>query len=271
MQNLIEVNDLSVQAVQSRSVLVDRVSFTVRPRETIGFVGFSAAGKTLTALALFRLLPDTVRISGGNVRAVWQGKPIDVLSLSETELTRLRGRFVSYIFQEPRKSLNPVLSIGKQVDEIFVYHNNVSSRQAQKQTCVLLEKVGFSSPERIYHCFPHQLSGGECQRVIIASAVALKPAIIIADEPTASLDVTTEVRIVQLLKTVTASVGATLVFITHNLYLLQKIADRIIFIEQGRIKGVCAMTDAHDINPQLTDPYIRQIFQSMPEFGKKIV
>lgn len=271
MRNLIEVNDLSVQAVHRGSVLVDAIHFVVHPRETVGFVGFSAAGKTLTALALFRLLPDTVRITGGSVRAFWQGKSIDVLSLSEAELAKLRGRFVSYIFQEPRKSLNPVLPVGKQIDELFVHHNNASFRQAQEQTYALLEKVGFSSPERIYHCFPHQLSGGECQRVIIASAIALKPALIIADEPTASLDVTTEVRIVQLLKTVTASVGATLVFITHNLYLLQKIADRVIFIEQGRIKGMCAMTDAHGGNSALTDPYVRQMFKSMPEFGKKIV
>jgi len=283
MQNLLDVNELTVTAAQTNAVLVDRVSFSVRRNETLGMVGFSAAGKTLTALSLFRLLPDTVRLVSGSVRIAYQEKTLDILSASEAQLGSIRGAFVAYIFQEPRKSLNPVYPVGRQIEELFLYHTDVPSQQARllpnfreggqarRQTLEALRHVGFTHPDRIYHCFPHQLSGGECQRVIIACAVVLKPSLIIADEPTASLDVTTEARVVRLLQEVRRSLGASLLFITHNLPLLRKIADRMVFINQGKICGVVTNGDDVSVYAQVQDPYIREVLQSMPSFqGKKL-
>jgi microcin C transport system ATP-binding protein len=271
MRNLLDVNDLTIAATQTDTILVDRVTFSVRRNETLGLVGFSAAGKTLTALSLFRLLPDTVRIVSGSARIEVQGKIVDTLSASESLLGTIRGVFVAYIFQEPRKSLNPVYPVGRQIEELFVYHPQGSSQQPRRQTLEALQQVGFTHPERIYHCFPHQLSGGECQRVIIACALVLKPSLIIADEPTASLDVTTEALVVGLLRDVRKSIGASLLFITHNLPLLRKIADRMVFINQGKICGEVTNGDDVSVYAQIQDPYIRDVLKSMPSFqGKRL-
>lgn len=270
MQNpLVDVNDLTIAATQTNTVLVDRVSFSVRRNETLGMAGFSAAGKTLTALSLFRLLPDTVRIVGGSIQIVFQDRLLDLVSASESLLGSVRGAFAAYIFQEPRKSLNPVYAIGRQIEELFVRHTQVSSLQARRQTLEALQCVGFTHPERIYHSFPHQLSGGECQRVIIACAVVLKPSLIIADEPTASLDVTTEARVVRLLQDVRRSIGASLLFITHNLPLLRKIADRMVFINRGKVCGIVANGDDASVYAQIQDPYIREVLESLPSFHGK--
>lgn len=268
MQDLLEVRNLTVQSVETGAVLVDNAGFSIREKEVLGFVGFSGAGKTLTMLSLFRLLPDTVQMVRGEVFISVGGRRIDVMSLPEEKIAALRGRFVSYLFQDPRKSLNPVITVGLQIEEMLRYHTDLSKVHAEEKTHEILKKVGFPDPERIYHCYPHQLSGGECQRVIIAGGVLLKPSVIIADEPTASLDVTTEVKIVKLLRELSAELPAALVFITHNVYLLRKITDRMIFIREGRIQG--AMPNDEEAFACCRDPYITELVQNTPEFGKRI-
>ena len=267
---MLEVKDLSLSASRTGKLLVDNLSFSILPRQIVGIAGLSAAGKTVSTLALFRRLPDTVRVAGGTVRLLSGSASREVFALNEQELASIRGKSISYIFQEPRKSLNPVIKVGTQIDEIFVCHHSATDRAARQKTMQLLSKVGFSHPERVYHCYPHQLSGGECQRIVIASAVALQPVLIIADEPTASLDVTTETLIVELLLERTREAGAALIFITHNMYLLSKIAQKIVFLAQGRKIHEQAHVPGQPLVINGTDPSLQEMLASIPAFGKKI-
>jgi len=233
MTPILEVEDLRVSLFTRRGVLpaVDDLSLTVAGGETVAIVGESGCGKSLTALAVMRLLPDPpARIVGGTVR--FMGR--DLTALSEREMQRVRGKDISMIFQDPMTSLNPVATVGDQLIEAIRCHDDVSRADAQTRAVELLRQVRIPDAERRLKDFPHQMSGGMSQRVMIAMAIACRPKLLIADEPTTALDVTIQAQILELLKELQASSGMGLIVITHDLGVVAEIADRVAVMYAGR-------------------------------------
>jgi peptide/nickel transport system ATP-binding protein len=228
---LLEISDLSVrfQTDDGPVHAVDRVSFTLEEREVLAVVGESGCGKSVTAMSLVRLLPRTARVSG----AARFGDR-DLIAVSDGELRAVRGREIAYIFQEPMTSLNPALTVGRQIGEVLRRHLDMSGAQARERTIELLDLVGIPAPQRRVGEYPHQLSGGMRQRVMIAMALACDPKVLIADEPTTALDVTIQAGILDLLRDVRERLGTAIILITHDLGVVADIADRVVVMYAGR-------------------------------------
>jgi peptide/nickel transport system ATP-binding protein len=228
---LLEVTDLSVRFETDDGPVhaVDKLSFTIAPSEVLGIVGESGCGKSVTCMSLVRLLPETAVIEG---RAMFDG--VDLLSLTPRRLRQVRGRQISFVFQEPMTSLNPVFRIGRQIGEVLTKHLGLSRGEARKRTIELLQLVRIPAPERRLDEYPHQLSGGMRQRVMIAMALACNPKLLIADEPTTALDVTIQAGILDLMRDIRERLGTSIVLITHNLGVVADIADRVLVMYAGR-------------------------------------
>ena len=228
---LLDVTDLSVRFDTDDGPVhaVDKLSFTLGRGEVLGIVGESGCGKSVTCMSLLRLLPETAVISG---RAVFDGT--DLLALSPRALRAIRGRDISFVFQEPMTSLNPVLKVGRQVGEVLTKHLGASRREARARTIELLQLVRIPAPERRLDEYPHQLSGGMRQRVMIAMALACDPKVLIADEPTTALDVTIQAGVLDLMRDMRERLGTAIVLITHNLGVVADIADRVLVMYAGR-------------------------------------
>jgi peptide/nickel transport system ATP-binding protein len=230
---ILSIEDLSVSLFTRRGVLpaVDKLSLTVSSGETVAIVGESGCGKSLSALAIMRLLPwPPAKIVGGAVR--FMGR--DLASLSEREMQRVRGKDISMIFQDPMTSLNPVVTVGDQLIEAIRRHNDVSRAEAHNRTVELLRRVRIPDAERRLRDYPHQMSGGMSQRVMIAMAIACGPKLLIADEPTTALDVTIQAQIIELMKELQASSDMGLIIITHDLGVVAEVADRVAVMYAGR-------------------------------------
>lgn len=211
---------------------VDGVSFRVEKGKTLGLVGESGCGKSVTALSIIRLLPQPMgKILDG--RVLLEGT--DLLGLKDEEMHRVRGARVGMIFQEPLTALNPVHRIGKQLSEVFLLHMKISRQEAWDRSVELLGKVGIPSPEIRVTEYPHQLSGGMRQRVVIAMALACKPSIVIADEPTTALDVTIQAQILDLMKSLQAEMGMSIIMITHDLGVIAETCDDVVVMYAGRV------------------------------------
>ena len=230
---VLEVADLQVDIALRRSTVhaVDGVSFSIGPGETVGLVGESGCGKTTIGLALLRLLPTGGAIVGGSIRL--EGR--DVVALREEDVRKLRGNRISIVFQDPLTSLNPTMTIGDQVAEPLRIHRGATARSARDRAAELLELVGLPSPTRQLDRFPHQLSGGMRQRVSIATALACEPALLVADEPTTALDVTTQDQILELLARLRAEMGMAVLLITHDLGVVAGQADRVLVMYAGKL------------------------------------
>jgi peptide/nickel transport system ATP-binding protein len=231
---VLAVRDLVVEiAIPRRPPIrpVRGVSFEVRPGRRLGIVGESGSGKSLTALSLMRLLPPRANIAGGEV--LLGGK--DLARLSEAEMARVRGGRVSMIYQDPMSSLNPLQSVGRQVAEAIAAHESVGGREARDRTVETLRDVGLPQPERRFDDYPHQFSGGMRQRVMIAMAIATNPDVLIADEPTTALDVTTQARIMELLDRLVDDRGMGVILITHDLGLASSFCEELHVMYGGRI------------------------------------
>jgi microcin C transport system ATP-binding protein len=231
---LLAIEDLSVHFLQgeARTVAVDGVSFTVGRGETVALVGESGSGKSVTALSVLKLLPyPSAEHPSGKI--LFNGK--DLLTVSERELRKVRGNDVTMIFQEPMSSLNPLHTISQQIGEILKIHRGMSGKAAEKRILELLAEVGIRDAEKRLNAYPHQLSGGQRQRVMIAMALANEPDLLIADEPTTALDVTVQAQILKLLKEIQTRTGMALLFITHDLGIVRKIADRVCVMTKGKI------------------------------------
>ena len=255
---LLEVTDLSVRFETDDGPVhaVDKLSFTLERGEVLGIVGESGCGKSVTCMSLVRLLPETAVISGS---AIFDGT--DLLSLSPRGLRAIRGRDISFVFQEPMTSLNPVLKVGKQIGEVLTKHLGASRSEARERTIELLQLVRIPAPHRRLDEYPHQLSGGMRQRVMIAMALACNPKVLIADEPTTALDVTIQAGVLDLMRDVRERLGTAIVLITHNLGVVADIADRVLVMYAGRKAEEAPVRDLY-AEPQ--HPYTIGLLGSIP-------
>ncbi|MGK9236806.1 ABC transporter ATP-binding protein [Inquilinus limosus] len=252
---LLAIDGLRV-AIGGRPV-VDGVSLSIRRGEVLALVGESGCGKSLTALSVLRLLPAAARIAGGAIAM----DGIDLLGLNEAALRALRGNRVSVIFQEPVASLNPLVRVGDQVAESLRLHRGASAAAARAEAVAMLARVGIADPERRAGQFPFELSGGMCQRVMIASALICRPEILIADEPTTALDVTIQAQILDLLKSLRAEAGSAILLITHDMGVVADMADRVAVMYGGTVVEsgpVDAIFDAP------AHPYTRLLLATVP-------
>ena len=233
-QPLLSVRDLSVAFTQGgrEQIAVDRVSFDIARGETIALVGESGSGKSVTALSVLKLLPyPAASHPSGSI--LFDGQ--DLLARDDADLRKVRGRDITMIFQEPMTSLNPLHTIERQIGEVLKLHQGMNDRQARERAIALLVEVGIRDPEKRLDAYPHQLSGGQRQRVMIAMALANEPKLLIADEPTTALDVTVQAQILELLDTLKSRNGMSMLFITHDLGIVRRIADRVCVMNRGRI------------------------------------
>jgi peptide/nickel transport system ATP-binding protein len=228
---LLEVSDLSVRFDTDEGPVqaVDRVSYALEPREVLAIVGESGCGKSVTAMSTLRLLPPSARISG---RVRFDGR--ELLSADERTMRRIRGAQIAFVFQEPMTSLNPAFTIGRQIGEVLRKHLGMSKAQARRRTIELLDLVHIPAPKQRIDEYPHQLSGGMRQRVMIAMAVACDPKVLIADEPTTALDVTIQAGILDLMRELRERLGTAIVLITHDLGVVADIADRVVIMYAGQ-------------------------------------
>ena len=264
---LLEVHDLVTTFRTERGELraVDEVSFELEEGGTLGIVGESGCGKSVTALSILRLVPHPQgSIDSG--RITFRGK--DLLALTEREMQDVRGNAISMIFQEPMTSLNPVYSVGTQIIEAIRLHQKKSRSEARTRAIEMLKLVGIPSPETNVDAYPHQLSGGMRQRVMIAMALACEPDLLIADEPTTALDVTIQAQILELLASLKEKLGMSVILITHDLGVVAEVATEVIVmyagrvVEKSKVKGLFA-------HPR--HPYTRGLLKSLPTFDKRVL
>jgi len=257
---LLEIEGLKTQFYTSAGTVkaVDGITYDVKAGETVAIVGESGCGKSVGAMSILRLIPDPPgKIVEGSIK--FQGK--DLLKLTEEEMRDIRGRDIGMVFQEPMTSLNPVLTIGRQLTETLEQHLNITGDPAQKRAIELLGLVGISEPHRRLAQYPHHLSGGMRQRVMIAMALACEPKLIIADEPTTALDVTIQAQILELMKELTRKMGVALIVITHNLGVVARYADRVNVMYAGKI---IESGTALDIYHRPRHPYTLALLKSVP-------
>jgi peptide/nickel transport system ATP-binding protein len=258
---LLEVSDLSVRFdTDDGSVFaVDRLSFTLEEGEVLGVVGESGCGKSVSLMSLTQLLPQTATVTG----SARLGE-VDLLRASSSQIRRVRGRTIAYVFQEPMTSLNPSFKIGRQIQEVLQRHLDLSRAQAQKRAIELLELVRIPAAERRIGEYPHQLSGGMRQRVMIAIALACDPKILVADEPTTALDVTIQAGILDLMRDIRERLGTAIVLITHNLGVVADIADRVLVMYAGR---KVEEAPVHDLFAAPQHPYTIGLLGAVPRPG----
>ncbi|MCA9525894.1 MAG: ABC transporter ATP-binding protein [Myxococcales bacterium] len=237
---------------------VDGVSFDVRPGETLAIVGESGCGKSVTSLSIMGLLPRPAAFHPGG-EILFQGQ--NLLAMKERELRRLRGAQMAMIFQEPMTSLNPIFRVGAQIGEVLRQHKGISRAEAREAAIGLLDQVGISDPARRVDDYPHQMSGGMKQRVMIAMALAMNPRLLIADEPTTALDVTVQAQILDLLKRLQVERDMGVVLITHDLGVVAEVADRVVVMYAGR---VVESADADELFERPRHPYTLGLFRSLP-------
>lgn len=264
MEVLLDVRNLRTHFHTSTGVVraVDGVSWDVRKGETVALVGESGCGKSVSALSVMRLVSAPAgRIVGGEI--IFKGR--NLLALSEEEMRRVRGREIGMIFQEPMTSLNPVLTIGRQLTETVETHLGMTSAQAQARAVELLSLVGIPDGARRLRQFPHQFSGGMRQRIMIAMALACDPALVLADEPTTALDVTIQAQILELMKSLSRRLGVAIMMITHNLGVVARYADRVNVMYAGKI---VERATAREIYANPRHPYTLGLLRSVPRLDE---
>ena len=261
---MLQVRDLKTYFFTSNGIVkaVDGISFSLKKGETMALVGESGCGKSVTALSLLRLVPEPGKIVGGQIR--FDGE--DLLHLTEPEMRRVRGNRIAMVFQEPMTALNPVLRIGNQISEVLLQHQDISKADAQIASIDLLHQVGIPAPEQRIREFPHQLSGGLRQRVIIAMALACDPQLLIADEPTTALDVTIQAQIMDLLSNLQSERQMATLLITHDLGVVAESAQQVAIMYAGIIVEYASVNQLFD-NPG--HPYTRGLLASVPRLGDK--
>jgi len=262
-QRVLEVDELQTYFYTRGGLVkaVDGVSFALRKSETLAIVGESGCGKSVTALSLMRLVADPPgRIVGGSIRL----EGVDLLGLDEAAMRGIRGNDISMIFQEPMTSLNPVMTIGRQIGEALILHQNMSQRAALARATEMLQLVGIPEPNQRIKEYPHQLSGGMRQRAMIAMALACNPKVLIADEPTSALDVTIQAQILELIAKLQRELGTAVILITHDLGVVAETAERVIVMYAGR---KVEEANVADLFADPLHPYTRGLINSIPRLA----
>src|ERR1700758_2119168 len=261
-QPLLQVNDLTVEFSTRRGVVtaVQHVNITVAKGETLGIVGESGSGKSVTSYAVMRILDRAGKIADGSV--VFSG--IDVRAATEDQMRDLRGREMSMIFQSPRLALNPIRKIGHQLQDVLLQHVQIDRAHVAERAIAALEQVRIARPRERYHAYPFELSGGMCQRVVIAMALACDPQLLIADEPTTGLDVTTQKAVMDLVVELTKARNMSTILITHDLGLAAAYCDRVVVMEKGRVVETALSAD---IFAKPEHPYTRKLMRATPRIG----
>lgn len=256
--SLLNINNLSVSFKTDNGLIkvVSNLFFDIKKAEVFGLVGESGCGKSLTALSILRILPNNASAEG---EIIFDNK--NLLTLDENEMRRIRGKDISMIFQEPMTSLNPVLTIGYQIAEALVTHFGISKKEAMDRTVELLKAVKIPSPELRIKDYPHQMSGGMRQRVMIAMAIACNPSLLIADEPTTALDVTIQAQILELLQGLRKERDMAILLITHDLSIISEQADRVAIMYAGRIME---LADVDELFKSPLHPYTHGLLESLP-------
>jgi peptide/nickel transport system ATP-binding protein len=262
---LLEVKNLQIAFATSSGWLpaVHGTSFSVEAGETVAIVGESGSGKSITALSLLRLLREPETRIGGEI--LFKGR--DLLKISEPEMRAVRGDEISMIFQEPMSSLNPVMTIGRQIAESVSFHQDVSRAEANAHALQMLMRVGIPAPEQRMREYPHQLSGGMRQRVMTAIALACDPALLIADEPTTALDVTVQAQILDLMRELKARLGSAIILITHDMGVVAELAQRVIIMYAGRI---VEQASSQEIFDHPSHPYTAGLLGAIPRLGSSL-
>ncbi|GIP23537.1 ABC transporter ATP-binding protein [Paenibacillus sp. J22TS3] len=263
MTKLLEIDQLSIDFSSGSGPIrvVNGVQLELEAGETLGLVGESGSGKSVTSLSIMGLLPQGLaKVAEGDIR--YRGQSL--LNMSESEMQKVRGNQIATIFQEPMTALNPVFKIGRQVRESIRQHSKKSKREAHQDAVALLGEVGISAPEQIMEAYPHQLSGGMRQRVMIAMAMASNPDILIADEPTTALDVTIQAQILELMKKLQKERGTAIIFITHDLGVVAEMCDRVAVMYAGQI---VEQGDVRTLFKEAKHPYTIGLLNSMPKFS----
>ncbi|GAA4719679.1 ABC transporter ATP-binding protein [Brevibacillus fulvus] len=263
MSDILQVQQLRTRfkTDQGKVSVVDGVDFSIRQGETLGVVGESGCGKSMTSLSIMRLLPQNGSTEG---KITFEGK--DLLSLSEKDMQKIRGNEIAMIFQEPMTSLNPLHTVGRQIEEAVLLHRKVTKEEAKKRAIDMLKAVGMPRPEEIYGEYPHQLSGGMRQRVMIAMAMACDPKLIIADEPTTALDVTIQAQILELMQKLKEQTGTSIMLITHDLGVVAEMCDRVIVMYAGQVVEEAEINQLFE-SPK--HPYTIGLMNSVPELDEE--
>ena len=260
-EELLKIKNLSVIYHNRKNKVLDNVSFSINKGEIFGIIGESGSGKTTLAFSLLNLLNTETKTSG---EIFFEGK--NILSLEEKQINNLRGREISLIFQDPFSSFNPVYTIGFQMAELLRYKGKFKSKKERRQYIEFcLQEAGLSNPEKIMASYPHTLSGGMLQRVAIAQSISTHPKLLIADEPTSNLDVTSESQILNLFLKLRKHFNLTIIFITHNLDLIKAICERVAVIKSGKIREVQSMENIL-FNP--SDAYTKELIQAFRNLGE---
>ncbi|MED4784675.1 ABC transporter ATP-binding protein [Brevibacillus choshinensis] len=265
-RKLLDANDIKIsfRTQESQATAVSGISFHINEGETVGIVGESGCGKSITSLSIMRLLPASPYCE---VEGSIHFEENNILDLPESEMRNIRGNRISMIFQDPLTSLNPVFTIGKQINEALLLHRKVSRAQANALTMEMLRKVGISRPESIVKEYPYQLSGGMRQRIMIAMALICKPKLLIADEPTTALDVTIQSQILDLIRELKEETGTSILLITHDLGVVAEMCERILVMYAGQ---VVEETDVVSLFVDPKHPYTVGLLQSVPQMDKKV-
>jgi peptide/nickel transport system ATP-binding protein len=259
---MLQVRNLKVSFRTEDGIVraVDNVSFDVNEGEILGIVGESGSGKTMTGRAILRLVPPPGEIAASAIRL--NGR--DLLRASERELRGIRGRHIAMVMQDPKFSLNPVMTVGRQVAEAYCVHSGADGSAARAKAMETLHAVRIRNPERVYRAYPHELSGGMGQRIMIAMMLAPGPDLLIADEPTSALDVTVQMQVLAIIDDLVTQRGMGLIFISHDLNLVASFCDRVLIMYGGRIVESCRASELH----QASHPYTRGLLDSLPHIDR---
>lgn len=263
-QALLHIENLKtvISSKDGKLVPVDGVDITIPKGKTVGIVGESGCGKSMTAMSVMGLLPNTTHIEEGKILF----QDMDLTKLNPKELRKITGDKISIIFQEPMTSLNPVIQVGKQVREAILLHEKVSKEEAKQRVIEIFRQVGIPEPERRYNAYPHQLSGGLRQRVMIGMAMVCNPDLLIADEPTTALDVTIEAQILHLMRQLQKDKGTSIMMITHNLGVVAEICDQVYVMYAGK---VVETAEVHELFQNPKHPYTQGLLGALPKMDSR--
>lgn len=262
LEDILKVNNLTIsyRTLRGKVKAVENVSFNLGKGKILAVVGETGSGKTTIGLAILRILPPNAVIEKGEI---WfNGK--NILDLDEDAMRRIRGKEISIIFQEPKITLNPVLKIGEQIAEVPIEHLGLDKKEAYRLARKMLERTGVPDPDRVMNSYPHELSGGMAQRVVISIAMILRPKLLVADEPTSALDVSVQAQVLDLIQELVRETGTSVIFITHDLSLAAEIADEILVMYYGK---VVEYGDVFEIFKTPKHPYTRALLNAIPRIG----